>query len=110
MTAGDFLVEMPPHPLNRIRIRGVRGQVVQDNAMAPLTQIALHELAGMATGVVTDDMDLTVTQQATAQVLQMAHEQGGVAPLFGEACGNDEGARAPVERTREVALLVGAGR
>src|SRR5262249_43065830 len=86
------------------------GEVVQDNTMAPLSKIALHAPTVMTAGVVTDDMDFAVTQQATAQILKMAHEQGRTAALFGPTLGDYQSPCTPVERTGQVALLIRPGR
>ena len=63
--------------------------------MAPLSEVALHPPTVMTTDVVTEDMDFAVTQQATAQVIEMAHEQSRTAALFGPALGHYQGPRAP---------------
>src|SRR5438067_2061722 len=83
---------------------------MEDEAMPPALQVALHEPAGMNAGVITDHMNLAVAEQLTAQVIEVAHEQSGGAPLFGKPLGDNQRSRTPVERAGQVALLVGPGR
>lgn len=54
MTPRDFLMQIH-------RIRGVPGKIMQDNAMAPLSEVTLHAPIGMTARVVTDAMDFAVT-------------------------------------------------
>src|SRR5215831_4271239 len=110
MTAGDFFVQMPPHTLNRIGLRRVGGEVMEHQPAPPAAQIALHGLTVMDAGVVTDDMDFPETPQPVAKVIEMADEQSCRATLFGEPSSHEQRSRPPVERARQVAFLVGAGR
>src|SRR5215470_10815919 len=82
---------------------------MEDETMAPALQGALYESAVMDPGVVTEDRDLAVTEQLTTQGVEVAHEQSGGAPLFGEPRGDDQRSRAPVERAGQVAFLIRAG-
>jgi hypothetical protein len=77
--------------------------------VAPAAEIALHRLAVMEAGIVTDDMDFPVTPPAAAQLVEMADEQSRRAVLFGEPDGHEQRAAPPVERARQVVFLVGAG-
>ena len=45
MTAGDLFVQMPRHTLNRICVRRVGEQVMEEQAMAPSAEITSHGLA-----------------------------------------------------------------
>ena len=80
ITPSDFLMQMPPYALNWVRIRRVSGEVVQDKALASLAEIALNKLTVMDRGVVTDDMDLTIIQHPTAQVVDGARTARHCAP------------------------------
>ena len=109
MTAGEFFVQRPPHPLNRICLRRVSGEVMEHQPMAPAAQIALHGLTVMAAGIVTNEMDLPVTPQAAAQVVELADEQSRGAALCGAPGSHPQRSGPPVKRARQLAFLVGAG-
>src|SRR5437867_11779859 len=78
--------------------------------MAPALQIPLDHPTGMNPGIITDHMNLAVAHEMAAQVVKMTYEQSGGAALVGEPLSHDHRSRAPVERARQVAFLVGAGR
>lgn len=61
MIAGDLLMQTPPRTLNRIRHRRIGGEVREHQPMAPPAEMALRGLTIIDAGIVTDDMDFSVT-------------------------------------------------
>ncbi len=73
--------------------------------MAPLFEIFLPGLTRMTARVITDDVNRLVAQQVPAYVIEIAEEQGGRAPFFGEALGQHQRTGAPVQGASEIALI-----
>ena len=66
MVPGDLLVQVPPHPLDRVAVRAVRRQEVQLDPIPVLPQVDRHRLARVELGVVADHVDLPVRAAAGA--------------------------------------------
>lgn len=65
MIPGDLVVEMPPDSFNGVAFWSILGQVVKCHACM-LLQIVLHGAAGVEAGVVTNDMDASITAKDVA--------------------------------------------
>src|SRR5262245_27761115 len=108
MIPGNRLMQVPPDALDRVGLRRVFRKVVQDDTTAVLGQVVADGLAIVKAGIVADDVDHAVRAQPVAQVLQMGHEQLGVAAPARHR--QEQAACSPVERSRQVAFVVVARR
>lgn len=110
MTTGDLFVQMPPNAFDGIGMGGISRQEVEHEAVVPPVEILLHGLARRTAGIVTDDVNFPVPQQATSQVLQVAEKEGRAAAFLGQALREEQGPGAPVQGARQIPLLIRAGR
>src|ERR1700735_4575263 len=99
MISRDLFVEMPPNALDRVVVRGVRGQQVDLDPVLVLPQVFDHFMTGMEPRVVADHVDLLVAAEATPEVVQVLDEQGTVATLLGGRLGDEYLPGPPVDRT-----------
>src|SRR5262245_39931500 len=109
MVAGDFLMQMPPYPFDGVGFRCIGRQKVKLHTMSPPSQVLPHlatTLRLMEDRIVADHMNHPVAPEAPTQFIQMSQEQVGIATLAWLR--KDQFPRTPVERPRQIALLVGA--
>lgn len=78
MIPRDRLVQAPPHPLDRIRLRSPLRKKVQLDPMAPGLQVLTHGPAIVEAGVVADHMNHPEPPEPTPEIIQVRHEQGRV--------------------------------
>src|SRR5512135_2710486 len=109
MIPGDVLMQVPPHPLDRVEVRGVGRQQVHLNPPLPLPEVLDHLQAGVTARIVADHVDLLVPPQPPPQLVQVLEEQGAVAPLLGGPLRHEHLAGPPMDRPREVPFLVRPG-
>src|SRR5256886_10962502 len=105
--ASNSLMQMPPDALDRIGLGRVFRQVVQDYAAGMLGQIIANEPAIVKAGIVANHVDHAVGTESATKILQVGHEQLGIASPTG--CRQEQPARSPVERPGQVAFFIIAG-
>ena len=106
MVPRHLLMQVPPHPFDRVVVRAAARQKVQLNSVLMIPQVGHHLLAAVKLRIVADDVDLLVPSQPMAQVVQVGQEQSRIPPLLRLALGEENLTAAPVDRAGKVALLV----
>src|SRR6516162_3420090 len=71
MIAGDPVMQVPPHALDRVAVRAVLRQEVQVDPVAMLPEVYRHLVAGVAFGAVADDVNPAVAAESKPQVVQV---------------------------------------
>lgn len=105
MVSGNLIMQMPPDPLDGISLRGIFRQVVNSDARMFL-QVVLNCSTRVETGIVTNDMDASITAKDATEVIEVLQESGAVPAIRPS---RHQTAGVPRQGTQEVLLLVGAG-
>src|SRR5467141_3357356 len=106
VVSGDVCMHLPPHALDAVVLRAVRGQEVQHEPAGMLTQELLHASTGVNAVVVEDQVDTRRPPMPSLELLEERQEQVAVLALRL----HDQQVRA-VDRKRpgEIALAVLSG-
>lgn len=105
MVPGNLVVQMPPDSFDRIGLWSILGQVVKRHPRM-LLQIVLHGPAGVEAGIVTNDMDASITAKDAAEVIEVFQE-GCTISAFRPS--RHQTAGVPRQGAKEMLLLIGAG-
>jgi hypothetical protein len=101
-------MDVPPHSFNRIGLGGILGQVANRDSVAPPPQISVDQAALVKGGVVANHVDSPKNSQTAPQLVQMGHEQSGIALVAGRT--HQQFSRAPHQRAGLVSFDIVAGR
>ena len=82
MVAGNFFMQMPPDPFDRVRFRSIGRKKVELHSATPFFQVLFHFATAvrfMKRAIVTDHMDDTIAPVASPQVVQVCEKQVSIA-------------------------------